>query len=52
LDEMVKHRFVYRPHVEMSIVDRVERRTAELHVARMLDRGEAVEVDPGRYRVA
>jgi glyoxylase-like metal-dependent hydrolase (beta-lactamase superfamily II) len=52
LDEMVKHRFVYRPHIEMSIVDRVERRTAELHVARMLDRGEAVEVDPGRYRVA
>ena len=52
LDEMVEHRFVYRPHVEMSIVDRVERRTAELHVARMLDRGEALEVDPGRYRVA
>ena len=52
IDEMVEHRFVYRPHVEMSIVDRVERRTAELHVARMLDRGEAVEVDPGRYRVA
>jgi glyoxylase-like metal-dependent hydrolase (beta-lactamase superfamily II) len=52
LDEMVEHRFVYRPHVEMSIVDRVERRTAELHVARMLDRGEAIEVDPGRYRVA
>ena len=52
LDEMVEHRFVYRPHVEMSIVDQVERRTAELHVARMLDQGEAVEVDPSRYRVA
>jgi len=28
----------------------VERRTAELHVARMLDRGEANEVDPGRFQ--
>ncbi|MEM9203411.1 MAG: MBL fold metallo-hydrolase [Actinomycetota bacterium] len=51
IDEMVTHRFVYRPHVEMPIVDRVERRTAELHVERMLHRGEAVEVEPGRYRV-
>ena len=51
ITEMVEHRFVYRPHVEMPIVDRVERRTAELHVQRMLDRGEATEVEPGRYRV-
>jgi glyoxylase-like metal-dependent hydrolase (beta-lactamase superfamily II) len=50
--EMVDHRFVYRPHVEMPIVDRVERRTSELHVARMLERGEAIEVEPGRYRAA
>ena len=51
IDEMVEHRFVYRKHVEMPIVDRVERRTAMLHVERMLDRGEATEVEPGRYRV-
>ena len=50
--EMVEHRFVYRPHVEMPIVERVERRTASLHVERMLARGEAVEVEPGRYRAA
>jgi hydroxyacylglutathione hydrolase len=50
--EMVAHRFVYRPHVQMSFCDSIEGRTAELHVARMLERGEAVEVDPGRYRAA
>ena len=46
------HRFIYRPHVEMSFVDTVERRSAELHVARMLRRGEAVEVEPGRFQRA
>ena len=50
--EMIEHRFVYRPHVEMPIVERVERRTSQLHVARMLERGEAVEVEPGRYQAA
>ena len=48
LDEMAEHRFVYRPHVDIAFVETVERRTAELHVARMLERGEAVEVDHGR----
>lgn len=52
LDELVAHRFVYRPHVETPIVDAVERRSAELHLARMLARGEAVELAPGRYRAA
>ncbi len=50
IDEMVVTRFVYRPHVEHVFADQVERRTAELHVARMLDRGEASEVDPGRFQ--
>lgn len=52
LEEMVEHRFIYRPHVEMDIVEPVERRSAELHLARMIDRGEASEVEPGRYRAA
>jgi len=52
LEDMVAHRFIYRPHVEMDIVDAVERRSAELHVARMLDRGEANELEPGCYRAA
>ncbi len=50
LADMVEHRFVYRPHVEMVIVDAVETRTAELHLQRMLRRGEATEVEPGRFR--
>ena len=52
LEEMIEHRFVYRPHVDIPIVGRVERRTSELHLQRMLDRGEATEVEPGRYRAA
>jgi glyoxylase-like metal-dependent hydrolase (beta-lactamase superfamily II) len=50
IDEMVDHRFIYRPHVEMPIVAAVERRSAEMHVARMIRRDEATEVAPGRYR--
>lgn len=50
IDDMVAHRFIYRPHVEMAIVEPVERRSAELHLGRMLERGEAAEVEPGRYR--
>ncbi len=50
IDEMREHRFIYRPHVEMAFVESVERRSAELHVQRMLRRGEAAEVAPGRYQ--
>lgn len=50
VEEMAAHRFVYRPHVESTFVDSVERRTADLHLQRMLARGEAIEVDNGRFR--
>jgi len=50
LDEMVAHRFVYRPHVQLGFVELVERRTASLHLGRMLRRGEAAEVEPGRFQ--
>lgn len=50
IEEMVTNRFVYRPHVEHVFADAVERRTADLHVARMLSRGEAAEVAPGRFQ--
>lgn len=50
LQEMVKHRFVYRSHVESAFLNGVEYRTAELHVQRMLDRGEATEVKPGWFK--
>ncbi len=48
--EMAAHRFIYRPHVEHVFADAVEARSAEMHVDRMLRRGEATEVAPGRFR--
>ena len=51
IDEMVDHRFIYRPHVEHVFADNVERRSARLHLDRMQRRGEATEVEPGRFRV-
>jgi glyoxylase-like metal-dependent hydrolase (beta-lactamase superfamily II) len=50
IDEMRAHRFIYRPHVEMAFVESVEYRSAQLHVERMLRRGEATEVAPGRFQ--
>lgn len=52
LEDMMRKRFVYRPHVEHVFADSVEHRTAELHVARMAERGEAVEVEPGLWQAA
>ena len=50
VEEMVAHRFIYRPHVEMAFVENVERNSARMHVERMIRRGEAAEVGPGRYQ--
>ncbi|MEM9038076.1 MAG: MBL fold metallo-hydrolase [Actinomycetota bacterium] len=50
LDEMVAHRFVYRPHVELTFADSVERRTAEMHLAR-LQRWGQVAFDGDRWHV-
>ena len=52
LDDMVGHRFIYRPHVEHVFADSVEHRCAAMHVQRMLTRGEAVEIEPGLFRAA
>ena len=49
-EEMAIQRFVYRPHVEGLFIGAVEKRTAELHVARMLLRGEVTESEPGRFQ--
>jgi glyoxylase-like metal-dependent hydrolase (beta-lactamase superfamily II) len=48
--EMAAHRFIYRPHVEAAFLNSVERRSAEMHVARMIRQGAATEIEPGRYR--
>ena len=50
--DMVATRFVYRPHVEHVFADSVEKRTAELHLERMVTRGEVAEVEPGLWQAA
>ena len=50
IDDMVEHRFVYRPHVQHVFAESVERRCAAMHVQRMLVQGDADEVEPGRFR--
>jgi glyoxylase-like metal-dependent hydrolase (beta-lactamase superfamily II) len=50
VEEMVTHRFIYRPHVQHVFADAVERRSAELHLRRMILRGEATEIEPGVFR--
>lgn len=49
IDEMVAHRFVYRPHVELTFADSVERRTAEMHLDR-LQRWGQVAFDGHRWQ--
>lgn len=48
LNDIVRHRLVYRPHVEVPWVTSVERRTAQLHLQRLVDAGavQAIEHAP------
>lgn len=48
--EMVEHRFVYRPGVEVVFADGVEERTARLHLDRMRTRGEVEDLGDGLLR--
>lgn len=50
LAEIVAHRFVYRAHVDLPFVTAVERRTAELHLARMVTIGLVTTADTALYR--
>ena len=50
LEEMVAHRFIYRPDVKAFIAPHVERRSASLPLQRMRARGEVSEVEPGRFQ--
>jgi glyoxylase-like metal-dependent hydrolase (beta-lactamase superfamily II) len=49
LDEIVAHRFVYRPHVKLIFAEGVERRSAVLHLERLLSTGRVTEQEPGRF---
>jgi glyoxylase-like metal-dependent hydrolase (beta-lactamase superfamily II) len=50
LDEVVAHRFVYRPGDPVPFADSVERRSMSQHIRRLLTAGELRE-DAGRYQV-
>lgn len=50
MEEIVAHRFVYRPGVELLWVDYVERRMMGQHLDRLLDNRVVAEIEPGRYR--
>lgn len=52
LDEIVAHRFVYRPGPAADFVDCVERRSMSMHLERLLARDQVEEVEPGRYLAA
>jgi glyoxylase-like metal-dependent hydrolase (beta-lactamase superfamily II) len=47
--DMVAHRFVYRPHVSLLFTDAVERRSAQLHIDRLLARGLVTTAAPGEF---
>lgn len=49
LDEIVAHRFVYRPTDAVPNADAVERRSMRQHLDRLLARDRVEEVEPGRY---
>ncbi len=50
IEEMVEHRFIYRPKDDVVFIDNVERRSAVLHVERMRTRGEIEDIDEERFR--
>lgn len=49
LEDIVAHRFVYRPHVTLLFVEGVERRSAQLHLERLVRNGSVIEND-GAYK--
>jgi glyoxylase-like metal-dependent hydrolase (beta-lactamase superfamily II) len=50
LDEIVAHRFVYRPGDAVPFADDVERRSMGQHLARLLAQQRVAEIDGDRYR--
>jgi len=52
LDEVVRHRFVYRPQDPVAFADGVERRSMAQHLERLERAGRVRRIDPGRYQIA
>jgi glyoxylase-like metal-dependent hydrolase (beta-lactamase superfamily II) len=51
LEDVVAHRLVYRPHVRLPFAEAVERRTAVLHLERLVRHGVVIPVDGGYLAV-
>jgi glyoxylase-like metal-dependent hydrolase (beta-lactamase superfamily II) len=49
LQDLVAHRFVYRPGVQITFADHVEARTALQHLDRFARRGQVTATDDGRW---
>ena len=52
VDEIIAHRFVYRPQDDVPFAAAVERRSMTQHLERLLRGGGIREVEPGRYQSA
>jgi glyoxylase-like metal-dependent hydrolase (beta-lactamase superfamily II) len=52
MEDIVKHRFIYRPDAQVLFADHVERTSMQMHLNRMMRTGSVVESEPGRYRQA
>ena len=50
--DIVTHRFIYRPGVQISFADHVERTSMQMHITRLIRNGGVVEIQPGTYRTA
>lgn len=50
LAEMVRHRFLYRPHVDLPFIDAVEHRTIQQHLDRLVVSGQIERCEADRYR--
>ncbi len=51
LEDVVAHRLVYRPHVQLPFAEAVERRTAVLRLDRLVRHGLVVPADGGYLAV-
>ena len=49
LDDIARHRFVYRPEDKIPYAEAVERRSMEQHLERLVASGAVREVEPGRF---
>jgi hydroxyacylglutathione hydrolase len=50
INDIVKHRFIYRPGVELLFADHVERTSMTMHLTRLVRDGGVREIEPGLFR--